>query len=76
MSHIHFINGYANDAAQIQDHLERLSAARLAKRKREAGKSRHVRMFDSAIDADHGPDDFPEPRREPEEDGESTARYA
>jgi hypothetical protein len=80
MSHIHYINGYANDAAQIQEHLERLSAARLAKRKREAAKSGHLRTFDSEIEAYQDREDRQKPGQEPDqeqsEDGDSNTRYA
>lgn len=76
MSHIHYINGYANDAAQIQDYLERLSASRLAKRKREAGKSGHLRTFDSEIEAYQDRDDRRKPDHEQAEDGDSNTRYA
>ena len=76
MSHTHHIGGYSNAAAEFQDHLERMRAARLAKRAQESGKRSRIRTFDSAIEAYEEDHDRPPPRQEPEAEDGSAPRYA
>jgi hypothetical protein len=65
MSHIHNICGNSNAAAEYQEYLARLGAARRARRGLELAQNPGLRSFDSAIDPDHDP----ERDREGEEDG-------
>ncbi len=74
MSHVHYINGYAYDAAQIEEYLERVSAARVAKRKREAAKGRQARAPD--LETEAGRERVERPESGAEEDPYPGTRYA
>jgi hypothetical protein len=65
MSHLHNIGGNSNAAAEYQEYLARLGAARRARRGLELAQNPGLRTFDSAIDPDHDP----ERDRDGEEDG-------
>ncbi len=76
MSHTHHISGYSNAATDYQDQLERMRAARAAKRAPEAGKRSRIKTFDSALEAYEEMEDQPQPRQEPDSDSGSAGRYA
>jgi hypothetical protein len=67
MSHVHNICGNSLAAAEYQEYLVRLGAARRARRGLEMAENPELRTFDSAID----PDRDPERDRDGEEDGEA-----
>ena len=75
MSHIHYIAGQTDAAAQYQAYLERSQAARMAKEKEKALKKAGVRPFESYIDpdqdsgADPREDGAPDEENDPETGG-------
>jgi translation initiation factor 2 beta subunit (eIF-2beta)/eIF-5 len=71
MSHIHSIQTDA--AAQYQEHLERMRAARMAEKKESTEKKRRVQTFESYIDADQdsGQNSHEDPGQEEENESEN-----
>ena len=79
MSHINNIGGYANAAAEYQEYLERLKAARLAESEEDARKKARLASFDTPIDSEPEPDGDPENDADPDSDcgsGDSGKSYA
>jgi len=70
MSHIPYISGGANAAAEYQDYLARLGARRRAGSDAVDGEKRELRTFDSAIDPDQEPEHDREGASDDEAEGE------